>query len=143
MEVAMRNLTAVIAIAAVVACNQGASTGPSEGFGPQFAGGANVSISGKGTATQLSNLSIVTEASFQCPDGELASITVKVSQASTAMNGVGQAFENCKDGPNTVVVQVTGAGKFGWDVAKAVATFTITTRSAEDSDAKEIMIQAP
>jgi hypothetical protein len=140
----MRSLKGLIALAALVAgCNQSGSTGPGEGLEPQFAGGSNVSISGKGTATQLSNVTIVTEASFQCPDGDLASITVSVNQASTAMNGIGQAFENCKDGPNTVVVQVNGVGKLGWDVAKAVAKFNITTRSGEDSDAKEIMLQTP
>ena len=145
-EIAMRYLAAVTAVTLVVAgCDQGTSTGPSDGSRPQFASTTSVSISGKGTATQLSNFTIVTEASFNCPEGETALINVKVDQPSTTTTGSGAVLEACKVGPNNVVVEVNGIGKgLGWDIAKADAVFSISTESSKGVvDAKEITIKAP
>jgi hypothetical protein len=104
----------------------------------------NVSISGKGTADQLDEFTILTYASFQCPEGVLADISVKVDQPSTGSTGFGRALETCRVGPNTVVIRVVGAGvKAGWDIAKAHAVWSITAGLDSDQDEKDIMITAP
>jgi hypothetical protein len=140
----MRHLALAAAVMAAISCNQSSPMDPNDGSRPQFATTSTVSISGRGTALQLNNTTILTEASFTCPEGDVAAIDVSVNQPSTLTSGKGAAIENCKDGPNTVVVEVIGAGKnVSWDIARAVATWTITTKTNKDSDTKEIMIKAP
>lgn len=141
----MRYLPSALAIAVTLAaCQPDGSTGPRQVSVPGLNAATNVSISGKGTATQVNSATIVTEASFQCPEGQTALITVAVYQPSDGGDEINSAFEKCKEGPNTVVVDVGHAP--GWDIARVYARWSITMPPSvfpEDRDEKWIMILAP
>jgi hypothetical protein len=148
----MRHLAVVLAVGAIAlaGCDRDTPTAPDDGAQPQFATAQTVSISGKGTAEmEFFEQFAETYVSFQCPEGETATIVVHVQQEhanGTVTEGVGGIEEGCRDGPNSAAVTAAIIACSGppcfFDVGRAHAVWTITTLSGSDTDEKNILIQA-
>jgi hypothetical protein len=144
----MRHLAMVVVASGIVlaGCDQDSPTGPDD-LRPQFQSNATtVSISGKGTAgLYLFNQQVETYASFQCPEGERATVVVQLSQAhsdGSVTDGLGSVEEDCRGGPNTVVVTVS-CYTFPncWDVARATGFWQLITPSGSATDTKDVSIK--